>query len=237
MYIVIGVLPVFLGLAAYTLVQSNPELAGKLTDSERTVSVLSEHFLPSWHYVIFGGALISAILSVVHSALHASGAQVSHNIVVRVVPGMGGREKLIAARISVVVLTAIAFVLALTSDRIKGLVEIASAFGSAGVFVSAAFGMFTRIGGPLSAGTLHLPRHDRVGYRALRARVADTLPHRGRLLRRGLYCCELLDAWLVESEWSERGDLNSRPPVPQERTQIDFAQLFRADSPLDCRSR
>ena len=152
MYIVIGVLPVFLGLAAYTLVQSNPELAGKLTDSERTVSVLSEHFLPSWHYVIFGGALISAILSVVHSALHASGAQVSHNIVVRVVPGMGGREKLIAARISVVVLTAIAFVLALTSDRIKGLVEIASAFGSAGVFVSAAFGMFTRIGGPLSAG-------------------------------------------------------------------------------------
>jgi len=133
-------------------VQTNPELASKLTDSERTVSVLSEHFLPSWHYVIFGGALISAILSVVHSALHASGAQVSHNIVVRVVPGMGGREKLIAARISVVVLTAIAFVLALTSDRIKGLVEIASAFGSAGVFVSAAFGLFTRIGGPLSAG-------------------------------------------------------------------------------------
>lgn len=152
MYILIGALPVFLGLAASTLVQSNPELASKLTDSERTVSVLSEHYLPSWHYVIFGGALISAILSVVHSALHASGAQVSHNIVVRVVPGMGGREKLFAARISVVVLTAIAFVLALTSDRIKGLVEIASAFGSAGVFVSAAFGMFTRIGGPLSAG-------------------------------------------------------------------------------------
>jgi Na+/proline symporter len=152
MYIVIGVLPVFLGLAASTMVQTNPELASKLTDSERTVSVLSEHFLPSWHYVIFGGALISAILSVVHSALHASGAQVSHNIVVRVVPGMGGREKLIAARISVVVLTAIAFVLALTSERIKGLVEIASAFGSAGVFVSAAFGLFTRIGGPLSAG-------------------------------------------------------------------------------------
>lgn len=151
MYIVIGALPVFLGLAAQTLVQTDPAIAAKLTDSERTVSVLSEHFLPSWHYVIFGGALISAILSVVHSALHASGAQVSHNIVVRVVPTMGGREKLIAARISVVVLTAIAFVLALTSERIKELVEIASAFGSAGVFVSAAFGLFTRIGGPLSA--------------------------------------------------------------------------------------
>lgn len=152
MYIVIGALPVFLGLAAFTLVQSNPELSAKLTDSERVVSILSEHYLPSWHYVVFGGALISAILSVVHSALHASGAQVSHNIVVRVVPGLGSREKLIAARVSVVVLTAVAFVLALTSDRIKGLVEIASAFGSAGVFVTAAFGMFTKIGGPASAG-------------------------------------------------------------------------------------
>ena len=152
MYIVIGALPVFLGLAAFTLVQSNPELSAKLTDSERVVAILSEHYLPSWHYVIFGGALISAILSVVHSALHASGAQVSHNIVVRVVPSLGSREKLIAARVSVVVLTAVAFVLALTSDRIKGLVEIASAFGSAGVFVTAAFGMFTRFGGPASAG-------------------------------------------------------------------------------------
>jgi len=115
------------------------------------VSVLSAHYLPQWHYVIFGGALISAILSVVHSALHASGAQVSHNIVVRLIPTLGIRGKLVAARLSVVALTGAAFVLAMTSDRIKELVEIASAFGSAGVFVSAAFGMFTRFGGAASA--------------------------------------------------------------------------------------
>jgi Na+/proline symporter len=151
MYIVIGMLPVFLGLAASGLVQTNPELKAKLLDSEQTVAVLSQFYLPEWHYVIFGGALISAILSVVHSALHASGAQVSHNIVVRLIPSLGIRGKLVAARISVVVLTAGAFVLALTSDRIKELVEIASAFGSAGVFVSAAFGMFTRFGGAASA--------------------------------------------------------------------------------------
>jgi SSS family solute:Na+ symporter len=151
MYIVIGMLPVFLGLAASGLVQTNPQLKAKLIDSEQTVAVLSQLYLPEWHYVIFGGALISAILSVVHSALHASGAQVSHNIVVRLIPSLGIRGKLVAARISVVVLTAVAFVLALTSDRIKELVEIASAFGSAGVFVSAAFGMFTRFGGAASA--------------------------------------------------------------------------------------
>ena len=151
MYIVIGLLPVFLGLAASGLVQGSPELQAKLVDSEQVISVLSEHYLPQWHYVIFGGALISAILSVVHSALHASGAQVSHNIVVRLIPTLGIRGKLIAARLSVVVLTFAAFMLAMTSDRIKELVEIASAFGSAGVFVSAAFGMFTRFGGAASA--------------------------------------------------------------------------------------
>ncbi len=151
MYIAIGLLPLFLGLAASGLVQSSPELKAKLVDSEQVVAVLSEHYLPQWHYVIFGGALISAILSVVHSALHASGAQVSHNIVVRLIPTLGMRGKLIAARLSVVALTAVAFVLAITSDRIKELVEIASAFGSAGVFVSAAFGLFTRFGGASSA--------------------------------------------------------------------------------------
>ena len=52
--------------------------------------------LPGAILLIFGGALISAILSVVHSALHASGAQVSHNIVVRVVPGMDDATQLTA---------------------------------------------------------------------------------------------------------------------------------------------
>ena len=44
-----------------------------------------------------------------------------------------------------------AFVLALTSERIKDLVEIASAFGSAGVFVAAAFGLYSTLGGARSA--------------------------------------------------------------------------------------
>jgi Na+/proline symporter len=45
----------------------------------------------------------------------------------------------------------LSFALAFRSESIKDLVEFASAFGSAGVFVVACFGLFTRIGGPLSA--------------------------------------------------------------------------------------
>lgn len=153
LYISIGLLPVFLGLAASTLVAAHPGLKAEIADSEQVVSILSRQFLPGWHYVIFSGALISAILSVVHSALHASGAQVSHNIVVRVFPALGTRGRLVTARASVVVLTAAAFLLALTSERIKELVETASAFGSAGVFVAAAFGMWTQFGRAASAAT------------------------------------------------------------------------------------
>ena len=49
---------------------------------------LAEVYLPGLLYIVFVGAIISAILSVVHSALHAPAAQISHNIVVRLVPGL-----------------------------------------------------------------------------------------------------------------------------------------------------
>ena len=45
----------------------------------------------------------------------------------------------------------LAYVLALSADRIHDLVETASAFGSAGVFVTTLFALYTRIGGPNSA--------------------------------------------------------------------------------------
>ena len=52
---------------------------------------LAEVYLPGVLYVAFVGAIISAILSAVHSALHAPASQISHNIVVRIVPSVSGR--------------------------------------------------------------------------------------------------------------------------------------------------
>jgi len=48
-------------------------------------------------------------------------------------------------------LSIIAYPISVTSNHIHDLVETASAFGSAGVFVTALFALFTRLGGPLSA--------------------------------------------------------------------------------------
>lgn len=144
MYIALGLLPIFLGLTGKRLLPD-------VDEAEQIVPRLAEAYLPSWGYALFAGALISAILSVVHAALHAPAAQVSHNIIVRMNPQMSERSRLTSVRMTVFVLSIVAFVLALSVDRIKDLVELASAFGSAGVFVTTVFALFTRIGGPQAA--------------------------------------------------------------------------------------
>ena len=143
-YLCIGLIPVFLGLVA-------PRITATVQDSEQIVPRLAEVFLPGVLYVAFVGAVISAILSAVHAALHAPAAQISHNIVIRLVPGLHDRGRLWSVRLTVMVLSVIAYLLAVTSNRIHDLVETASAFGSAGVFVTALFALFTRFGGAASA--------------------------------------------------------------------------------------
>ncbi|MFZ1102097.1 MAG: sodium:solute symporter family protein [Hyphomicrobiaceae bacterium] len=145
-YLIVGMIPVFLGLAAVHLLPNAPE-------AEQTVAKLAEAHLPGLLYIAFAGAIISANLSVVHSALHAPAAQLSHNIVVRVISGLSDTGKLWTARLTVLALSVVAFALSLTSDGIHELIENASAFGSAGVFVTTLFALFTGFGGPLAALT------------------------------------------------------------------------------------
>jgi Na+/proline symporter len=143
-YFFVGLIPVFLGLVG-------PRIAGNVPEAEQIVPRLAELYLPGVLYVAFVGAIISAILSAVHAALHAPASQISHNIVVKIVPGISDRGKLWCVRMTVMALSIVAFVLAITSQRIKDLVETASAFGSAGVFVTSLFALFTKFGGPMSA--------------------------------------------------------------------------------------
>jgi Na+/proline symporter len=145
-YLIVGMIPVFLGLAAVQLLPN-------VHDAEQTVAKLAEVYLPGLLYISFVGAIISANLSVVHSALHAPAAQLSHNIVVRLVSGLSESAKLWSARLTVLALSVVAFVLSFTSEAIHDLIENASAFGSAGVFVATLFALFTNFGGPLAAFT------------------------------------------------------------------------------------
>ena len=144
LYLLVGLIPVFLGLVG-------PKLIPGLAEPEQIVPRLAEQYLPRGLFILFIGAQVSAILSTVHSALHAPSAQVSHNIVVRLVPGISEHGKLWSVRLTVMALSAVAFLLAISSSHIRDLVDTASAFGSAGVFVVTVFALFTNFGGERSA--------------------------------------------------------------------------------------
>lgn len=144
MYMLVGILPVFLGLAAYRLV---PELS----DAEAVLPTLALQMLPTAGYVLFIGALISAILSTVDTILLIVGGIAARNIVGPLFEVESEHAKLLLARAGVVTFGAIALYLALGGRGVADLVEEASSFGTAGVVVVMLLGLHTRFGGPHAA--------------------------------------------------------------------------------------
>jgi Na+/proline symporter len=144
LYIAVGVLPVFLGLAAGGLV-------GELADPEQFLPVLASTVLPTALYVVFAGALISAILSTIDTILLVASGLATQNVIAPVLRIGSEATRLRLARAGVVVFGALALWLALRAQGVAELVEVASAFGSAGVFVVVSFGLFSRLGGPVAA--------------------------------------------------------------------------------------
>lgn len=145
LYLVIGFIPLSLGMIG-------PVLLPGLTDGEQILPMLAQQYLPSVLYVVFIGALVSAILSTVDSALLSAGALVSHNLVVPFLRKPDEFHKVLTARLAVVCFGIIAYVLALNADSVYNLVVEASAFGSAGIFTCCAMGLTVKRGGPYSAG-------------------------------------------------------------------------------------
>jgi Na+/proline symporter len=144
MYLLFGMIPVTLGLMGPTLVPG-------LEHSEQILPRIAAHYLPGVLYVIFAGALVSAILSTVDSALLVASGLMSHNLIVPLRPGMTEAQKVRVARWGVAVFGALAYVMALYAEGVYALVEEASSFGSAGIFVALVIGLFTRWGGARAA--------------------------------------------------------------------------------------
>ena len=139
MYLVIGLIPVTLAVAAAPLV---PPVA----DPEQFLPTLAMEVLPSVGYVLFAGAVLSAILSTVDSTLLVSSGLLSHNLLVPLLGIADQQVKVRMARWGVVAFGVAAYVLARHAEGVYALVEQASAFGGGGVLVTVTFGLFTRWG-------------------------------------------------------------------------------------------
>jgi Na+/proline symporter len=143
-YLVIGLVPVALGLVGALVLPG-------LDDPEQILPLLAQRYLSTGLFVLFAGALVSAILSTVDSALLVAAGLVSHNLIAPLRPTLDERGKVRLARLCVACFGIVAYVMAMRAERVYELVEQASAFGSAGIVTVVAFGLFTPLGGTASA--------------------------------------------------------------------------------------
>ncbi|MDZ4701432.1 MAG: sodium:solute symporter family protein [Rhodothermales bacterium] len=143
-YLLIGLIPVTIGLIGASLMPG-------LEDPEQLLPLVARQYLPPVLYALFNGALISAILSTVDSVLLVAASLLSHNIIVPLRPGLTERQKVIIARASVAGFGVLAYIMAIHAEGVYALVEEASAFGSAGLFVIIVCSLFIPWGGVYSA--------------------------------------------------------------------------------------
>jgi Na+/proline symporter len=144
LYLAVGLIPAFLGLVGARLLPG-------LDDPEEILPRLAQQHLPTFLYILFAGALVSAILSTVDSTLLAASSLTAHNLLIPLRAGLSEAGKLRLTRLGVVVAGVIAWGLASQAETIFELVEGASAFSGAGIFVIVVLGLFTGFGGRWSA--------------------------------------------------------------------------------------
>ncbi|MCS6838096.1 MAG: hypothetical protein NZ480_04550 [Bdellovibrionaceae bacterium] len=138
-YLVAGSIPVLLGLVG-------PKILPDLSDHEQFIIKMADSLLPHWALMMFIGALVSAILSTVDSILISGGGLISHNYLIPRLAIQRENHKLFLTRLSVITMASVAFVIALTSDGIYELVELASSWGSSGLVIVTLFGLWTSLG-------------------------------------------------------------------------------------------
>lgn len=143
-YLIFGSIPVLLGLMGSSLVSNLPH-------HEDFLISVAQKYLPTFGFVVFSGALISAILATIDSILLSASALISHNILVPALNLKTEKQKVFSARLMVVFSALASVAIAFSSESIYQLVEVASSFGTAGVLIITLCGLHFSWGGNLSA--------------------------------------------------------------------------------------
>lgn len=143
-YLVVGLIPVFVGLAGL-------RFAGDLAHPEEILPAVAASLLGPAAYVLFVGALISAILSTVDSALLAASSITSQNLLRPLLKDRDDRTRLLVSRLCTLAFGVLAYLLGRSADGVHALVEEASGFTGGGLVVVFVFALFSPLGGPRSA--------------------------------------------------------------------------------------
>lgn len=147
MYLIVGLIPAYIGLVGSGIVNAD------IQNSDSFLPVLVKTVLPGLGYIIFLGALISAILSTINSTLLSVGALAGHNIILPLTQDSftTQTDRIRIERLMVIFAGFITYAIAVSGQSIYDLIEASSSFGSAGLLVCLIFGLWTRIGGGQAA--------------------------------------------------------------------------------------
>ena len=144
-YFMVGSIPVLIGLMS---VNYMPNLA----EPETLMPVLAKAHLNPILYIVFVGALSSAILSTVDTTLMASSALLSHNLVYPLrKKEFTSRQKVVIARLSTLVAGILSYLIAYMSDSIIELVETASGLGGPSILVLTIIALWVKKGNAINA--------------------------------------------------------------------------------------
>lgn len=143
-YFLVGMIPVLIGLLGVAYMP-------RLQEPESIMPLLAKTHLNSFGYVLFVGALVSAILSTVDSTLLSVSALLSHNLILPSLKNPSERKKVFIARGGVIICGLIAYGIAFTSDSIVDLVELASSLGGPSILVMTTVALFVKKGDAINA--------------------------------------------------------------------------------------
>jgi Na+/proline symporter len=139
MYFVIGCIPVLVGLLGTNFFPD-------LKDSETLMPLLAKTHMSYFFYVIFLGALVSAILSTVDTTLLSASALAGHNLIFPHLKNISEKKKVLIARLLTFSAGLVSFVIAFLSDSITALVQTASSLGGPSILVMTVVALWVKKG-------------------------------------------------------------------------------------------
>lgn len=133
LYLIIALIPLYLGLLAHQLM---PEVAGADSDTQYALVQLISGFAPLWLQILFYGALISAVFSTCSGAMLAPASLLAENLIRPLYRKPVSDDRfLVITRLSVLCIGLLSAILALMSTSIYELVSQSSILGMVSILV------------------------------------------------------------------------------------------------------
>jgi Na+/proline symporter len=143
-YLAVGMLPVLIGL-------SGAHLSAPGAEGDNFLPALVRHIAHPMMFLIFSGALLSAILSTVDSNILSTSSLVSVNLLAGLHARASERMRLAIARGVTVGASFFAFLIAAGGASIRELITLTSVLGQAGLLVAVLIGIYSRFGSERAA--------------------------------------------------------------------------------------